>query len=65
MGNPHYPLPIASSRLPVVVASLLLTLYSRGMWNVMTRTRWMILGAVALGIVIVVYLVLFCPTECH
>ena len=31
----------------------------------MTRTQWLLLGAVALGIAIVVYLVLFCPAECH
>ena len=60
---PLYPFTLYPS--PLRVASLLLTLYSRGMWNVMTRTRWMLLGAVALGIVIVVYFVLFCPEECH
>jgi hypothetical protein len=31
----------------------------------MTRTRWLIIGAVALGIAVVIYLVLFCPEECH
>lgn len=30
----------------------------------MTRTQWLLLGAVALGIGIVVYLVFFCPAEC-
>jgi hypothetical protein len=31
----------------------------------MTRTAWLVIGAVALGIAIVVYLVFLCPTECH
>lgn len=31
----------------------------------MTRRQWWIMGAVALGIAIVVYLVFFCPEECH
>ena len=31
----------------------------------MTRTRWLLLGAVVLGLVIFVYLVFLCPTECH
>ncbi len=31
----------------------------------MTRAQWWLLGAVLLGVVIVVYVVLFCPTECH
>jgi type II secretory pathway component PulM len=31
----------------------------------MTRARWLLFGAVALGIAIVVYLVFFCPAECH
>ena len=31
----------------------------------MTREQWWLLGAVLLGAVIVVYFVLFCPTECH
>lgn len=31
----------------------------------MTRAQWWLLGAVLLGVVIVVYFVLFCPTECH
>jgi hypothetical protein len=28
-------------------------------------TTWWLLGAVALGLAIVLYLVFFCPTECH
>lgn len=31
----------------------------------MQQRTWWLLGAVALGIAIVVYLVFFCPTECH
>ncbi len=27
--------------------------------------NWVLLGAIALGIVIVLYLVFFCPEECH
>jgi hypothetical protein len=31
----------------------------------MTPARWWLLGAVGLGVVIAVYLLFFCPTECH
>ncbi len=31
----------------------------------MTRAQWWLLGAVLLGIGVGVYLVFFCPTECH
>jgi hypothetical protein len=31
----------------------------------MTRTQWLIVGAALLGIAVAVYLVLFCPAECH
>jgi hypothetical protein len=31
----------------------------------MTRTQWLVFGAVALGIAIVVYVVFLCPVECH
>jgi hypothetical protein len=31
----------------------------------MSRVTWLLVGAVALGIAVVVYLVFFCPTECH
>jgi len=31
----------------------------------MTRARWVLLGAVGVGIVIVVYVVFFCPTDCQ
>jgi len=30
-----------------------------------TRMRWLLVGAIALGIAVAVYLLLFCPTECH
>lgn len=31
----------------------------------MTRTKWLIAGALAVGALIVLYLVFFCPAECH
>ncbi len=31
----------------------------------MTAARWWLLGAIALGAVIVLYLLFFCPAECH
>ena len=31
----------------------------------MTRAQWLLLGAVGLGLAIVIYLVLFCPTNCQ
>jgi len=31
----------------------------------MTQAKWWLLGAVLLGIAIFVYLLFFCPTECH
>jgi hypothetical protein len=31
----------------------------------MTKAQWLLLGAVLLGVAIVVYLVFLCPTECH
>jgi hypothetical protein len=31
----------------------------------MTHSQWMIAGAVMLGIAVLVYLVFFCPAECH
>jgi hypothetical protein len=30
----------------------------------MTTTRWLLLGAVLIGLAIFLYIV-FCPTECH
>lgn len=31
----------------------------------MPRRQWWLIGAVALGIAVAVYLVFFCPAECH
>ena len=31
----------------------------------MTRTQWWLLGAVGLGLAIVIYLIFFCPTDCQ
>lgn len=31
----------------------------------MSRTYWLLLGAVLVGIAVAVYLIFFCPTECH
>lgn len=31
----------------------------------MTRAQWLLLGAVGLGLAIVIYFVFFCPTDCQ
>lgn len=31
----------------------------------MTRAQWWLLGAVGLGLAIVIYLIFFCPTDCQ
>ena len=31
----------------------------------MTKGKWLLLGAMILGLVVVLYLVLLCPSECH
>jgi hypothetical protein len=31
----------------------------------MTQTRWLILGAVVLGLVVFVFIVFFCPGTCE
>lgn len=31
----------------------------------MTRAQWLLLGAVGLGLAIVLYLVFFCPADCQ
>jgi hypothetical protein len=31
----------------------------------MTQTHWLLIGAIALGAAIVVYLLFFCATDCH
>jgi hypothetical protein len=32
---------------------------------VMTKTNWLLLGAVIIGLLVVVYLVFLCPSDCH
>lgn len=29
------------------------------------KNRWLLFGAIALGVAIFVYVVFFCPDECH
>ncbi len=31
----------------------------------MTSARWWLVGALILGMAVIVYVVLFCPTDCH
>jgi hypothetical protein len=31
----------------------------------MTRTQWLLVGAVMVGVAVFLYLVIFCPAECH
>ncbi|KXK02343.1 MAG: hypothetical protein UZ03_NOB001001915 [Nitrospira sp. OLB3] len=31
----------------------------------MSQTRWLLLGAVVVGLAVALYLIFFCPTECH
>lgn len=31
----------------------------------MTRGTWLLLGAIALGVAVFLYLAVFCPTECY
>jgi hypothetical protein len=31
----------------------------------MTRAQWLLLGAVGLGLAIVIFLVFFCPADCR
>jgi len=31
----------------------------------MSRTSWLLVGALILGTAVAVYLIFFCPTECH
>lgn len=31
----------------------------------MTRTQWILVGAIALGVAVGVYVLFFCPTDCH
>ena len=31
----------------------------------MTKGQWILLGAVAVGLAVVVYILFLCPTDCH
>lgn len=31
----------------------------------MSQTQWLWIGAVLVGLVVVVYVIFFCPTACH
>ncbi len=31
----------------------------------MSRTQWLLLGAVLVGVAVALYLIFFCPTDCH
>ena len=31
----------------------------------MTKTHWLLLGAILLGLGVGLYILFFCPTECH
>lgn len=31
----------------------------------MTRTTWLVLGALLIGVAVFLYIVFLCPTECH
>ncbi len=31
----------------------------------MTQAQWWLAGAIAMAVAIVVYVLFFCPTECH
>ena len=31
----------------------------------MTRAKWLLLGALGLGLAIVTYFIFFCPTDCQ
>ena len=31
----------------------------------MTKGQWLLLGAIAVGLAVGIYLLFFCPTECH
>jgi type II secretory pathway component PulM len=37
----------------------------RQLGGTMTRTQWLLLGAVGLAVAIVVYLIFFCPADCQ
>ncbi len=56
-------------RPEIGMALLLLSKKSKGMGVAdkvtMTRTGWLLLGAVMLGVAVFLYFVVFCPVECH
>lgn len=31
----------------------------------MSRTQWLLLRAVLVGIAVAIYVIFFCPTDCH
>jgi len=31
----------------------------------MTKGRWLLLGAVLTGLAVAIYILFFCPTDCH
>ncbi len=31
----------------------------------MTRTQWLLLGVVLVGLAVVIYILFFCPTDCQ
>jgi hypothetical protein len=31
----------------------------------MTKGQWLLAGAIALSLAVVLYILFFCPTECH
>jgi hypothetical protein len=31
----------------------------------LTKAQWLLVGAIGLGVALFLYLVFFCPTECH
>jgi hypothetical protein len=31
----------------------------------MTKGQWLLVGAVVVGLIVALYLLFFCPTECH
>lgn len=63
---PRIPLTIRMPQLIFAMALLLLNHLSRKATKGgdMTQARWLLLGAILLGLAIGLYIV-FCPTECH
>ncbi len=43
-------------------SSLVQSSYRR---SIMSRSQWLLLGAILIGVAVVLYLVFFCPTDCH